>query len=150
VVQIPFAKQPKKLPVVLAPEEVQRFLSCARPLKLRVILTTIYAAGLRLEEATHLEVQHIDSARMLLLVARGKGSKERLVPLSPRLLQELREYWKAVPRWSPRHAARSQCGSKGLPTSSVRGTDCQTCYAAHSAERFDMVLYLSENDLFQR
>jgi integrase/recombinase XerD len=101
VVQIPFAKQPKKLPVVLAPEEVQRFLSCARPLKLRVILTTIYAAGLRLEEATHLEVQHIDSARMLLLVARGKGSKERLVPLSPRLLQELREYWKVVrpERW---------------------------------------------------
>lgn len=101
VIQIPFAKPPKKLPVVLAPGEVQRLLLCARPLKLRVILTTIYAAGLRLEEATHLEVRDIDSARMLLRVAHGKGAKERLVPLSSRLLQELREYWRIVrpERW---------------------------------------------------
>jgi integrase/recombinase XerD len=101
IVQIPFAKRPQKLPVVLGPEEVERVLSCARPLKLRVILTTIYATGLRLEEATHLEVRDIDSARMLLRVALGKGAKERLVPLSPRLLQELRDYWKVVrsERW---------------------------------------------------
>ena len=101
VVQIPFAKKPKKLPVVLGPDEVQRLLQCAKPLKPRVLLTTIYAAGLRLEEATHLEVRDIDSARMLLRVACGKGAKERLVPLSPRLLAELREYWKVVrpARW---------------------------------------------------
>ena len=101
VVQIPFAKRPKKLPVVLGPDEVQRLLACAKPLKPRVLLTTIYAAGLRLEEATHLEVRDIDSARMLLRVACGKGSKERLVPLSPRLLDELRAYWKVVrpARW---------------------------------------------------
>ena len=101
VVQIPFAKRPKKLPVVLGPDEVQRLLACAKPLKPRMLLTTIYAAGLRLEEATHLEVRDIDSARMLLRVACGKGAKERLVPLSPRLLVELREYWKAVrpARW---------------------------------------------------
>jgi len=54
VIQIPFAKRPKKLPVVLGPDEVQRLLQCAKPLKPRVLLTTIYAAGLRLEEATHL------------------------------------------------------------------------------------------------
>lgn len=101
VVQIPFAKRPKKLPVVLGPEEVRRLLPCVRALKPRVLLTTIYAAGLRLEEATHLEVRDIDSARMLLKVACGKGAKERLVPLSPRLLGELREYWKVVrpARW---------------------------------------------------
>lgn len=101
VVQIPFAKRPKKLPVVLGPDEVQRLLRCAKPLKPRVLLTTIYAAGLRLEEATHLEVRDIDSARMLLRVACGKGAKERLVPLSPRLLEELRAYWKQVrpTRW---------------------------------------------------
>jgi site-specific recombinase XerD len=101
VFQIPFAKQPRKLPVVLSPQEVQRLLACARPRKLQVILTTIYAAGLRLHEATHLEVRDIDSARMLLRVAHGKGDKERLVPLSPRLLQELREYWRIVrpERW---------------------------------------------------
>jgi site-specific recombinase XerD len=81
---------------VLAAEEVEKLLSCARPLKMRVVLTTIYAAGLRLEEATHLQVRDIDSARMLLRIAHGKGAKERLVPLSPRLLQELREYWKIV------------------------------------------------------
>ena len=102
VVQIPFAKRPKKLPVVLGPEEVQRLLACAKPLKPRVLLTTIYAAGLRLEEATHLELRDIDpGAPGLLRVACGKGAKERLVPLSPRLLVELREYWKAVrpARW---------------------------------------------------
>ena len=92
VVHIPFAKQPKKLPVVLGPEEVARLLPCVQPLKARVLLTTIYASGLRLDEATHLQVTDIDSVRMLLRVARGKGSKERLVLLSPRLLEELRSY----------------------------------------------------------
>jgi site-specific recombinase XerD len=101
VIQIPFAKKPKKLPVVLGPEETKRLLECARPLKPRVLLTTIYATGLRLEEATHLKMQDIDSVRMLLRVAHGKGAKERLVPLSPRLLEELRGYWKVVrpERW---------------------------------------------------
>jgi site-specific recombinase XerD len=101
VIQIPFAKKPKKLPVVLGPEETKRLLECARPLKPRVLLTTIYATGLRLEEATHLQVPDIDSLRMLLRVAHGKGAKERLVPLSPRLLEELRAYWKVVQpaRW---------------------------------------------------
>lgn len=101
VIQIPFAKKPKKLPVVLGPEETKRLLECARPLKPRVLLTTIYATGLRLEEATHLKVQDIDNVRMLLRVAHGKGAKERLVPLSPRLLGELREYWKVLrpDRW---------------------------------------------------
>jgi integrase/recombinase XerD len=96
VVQIPFAKRPKKLPAVLGPEEVQRFLPCIQPLKCRAILTTIYASGLRLDEALHLQVTDLDSSRMLLRVARGKGSKERLVPLSPRLLAELRDYWRQV------------------------------------------------------
>jgi site-specific recombinase XerD len=94
VTMIPFGKKPKTLPTVLSPEEVQRLLSCARPLKHRVILTTLYATGLRLQEALQLQVTDIDSARMLLRVACGKGAKERLVPLSTRLLTELRTYWR--------------------------------------------------------
>ncbi len=94
VAMIPFAKRPKKLPTVLGPEEVQRLLACATPLKQRLVLTTIYAAGLRLLEAMHLQPADIDSSRMLLRVACGKGAKERVVPLSPRLLTELREYWR--------------------------------------------------------
>jgi integrase/recombinase XerD len=94
VIHIPYAKRPKKLPVVLCPEEVQKLLECVGPLKQRILLTTLYATGLRVEEGCSLQVTDIDSARMMLRVARGKGAKERLVPLSPRLLEELRRYWK--------------------------------------------------------
>jgi site-specific recombinase XerD len=94
VQQIPFGKRPKKLPAVLGPEEVTRLLACVSSLKHRTVLLTQYAAGLRLSEATHLRVSDIDSSRMQLNIRQGKGSKQRLVPLSPRLLAELREYWK--------------------------------------------------------
>ncbi len=93
--QIPFAKKPKKLPTVLGPEEVQRLLSCVDTLRPRLVLTTIYSAGLRIQEALGLKPQHIDSQRGQIRV-NGKGSRERMVPLSPRLLSELREYYKQV------------------------------------------------------
>jgi len=94
VQQIPFGKRPKKLPAVLGPEEVTRLIACVPTLKHRTILLTQYAAGLRLSEATYLQVSDIDSSRMQINIRQGKGSKQRLVPLSPRLLSELREYWK--------------------------------------------------------
>ena len=94
VQHIPFGKRPKKLPSVLGSEEVSRLIACVPTLKHRTVLLTLYAAGLRLSEATHLQVADIDSQRMLLNIRQGKGSKQRLVPLSPRLLQELRGYWK--------------------------------------------------------
>jgi site-specific recombinase XerD len=100
VTMIPFAKKPKILPSVLGPEEVRRLLTCTHPLKHRTIVTTLYGAGLRLEEALHLRLSDIDSARMLLRVACGKGCKERCVPFSPRLLDALREYWK---KYRPAH-----------------------------------------------
>ncbi len=93
---IAFAKKPKKLPCVLGAEEVEKLLGCARPAKLRMVLATLYAAGLRLDEALHLKPADIDSSRMLLHVRQGKGSKDRMVPLSQRLLTELREYWQAA------------------------------------------------------
>jgi site-specific recombinase XerD len=88
-------KKPFKLPVILSPEEVMHFLESIHSLKHRAILMAAYAAGLRVSEATHLKVTDIDSQRMMLRVDQGKGGKDRYVMLSPRLLEELRSYWRA-------------------------------------------------------
>ena len=94
--EIPMPKRPFRLPVILSPEEVMHFLDSIDNLKHRAILMTAYAAGLRVSEATHLKATDIDSQRMMLRVDQGKGRKDRYVMLSPRLLEELRAYWKAV------------------------------------------------------
>ena len=94
---IPCPKAPKQLPVVLSPEEVLHFLGCVESLKHRTILTTCYAAGLRISEATHLKCRGaIDRQRMVLRVEQGKGQKDRYVMLSPRLLETLTSYWRVV------------------------------------------------------
>lgn len=93
VAMIPFGKRPKKLPTVLGNDEVGQLLQCVSNLKHRTLLLTLYAAGLRLSEGTHLRIGDIDSRRMQLKIASGKGNKQRLVPFSPRLLQALRDYW---------------------------------------------------------
>jgi integrase/recombinase XerD len=90
---IPSPRAAKKLPVVLSPDEVLRFLDCLRNTKHRAILTTCYAAGLRISEAVHLKLADIDSQRMVIRVAQGKGQKDRYVMLSPKLLELLRSYW---------------------------------------------------------
>jgi site-specific recombinase XerD len=91
---IPMPKRPLKLPIVLSPEEVVRFLACVASTKHRAILTTIYATGLRVSEAVQLRPADIDSSRMVLRVDQGKGRKDRYVMLSPRLLEVLRGYWR--------------------------------------------------------
>jgi site-specific recombinase XerD len=91
---IPMPKRPLKLPIVLSPEEVVRFLACVASTKHRAILTTIYASGLRVSEAVQLRPADIDSSRMVLRVDQGKGRKDRYVMLSPRLLEVLRDYWR--------------------------------------------------------
>jgi integrase/recombinase XerD len=96
VEEIPMPKKRFRLPVILSREEVTRFLGSVDSLKHRTLLTTAYAAGLRISEATHLKVTDIDSQRMMLRVDQGKGRKDRYVMLSPRLLDALRLYWKAV------------------------------------------------------
>jgi integrase/recombinase XerD len=95
VPMLAFGKRPKKLACVLSPEEVAQLLEAARPGRERVLFQTAYACGLRLMEVLSLQVQDIDSARMLLHVRQGKGNKDRLVPLSLKLLTELRAYWRS-------------------------------------------------------
>ena len=97
---LPPEPRSKKLPPVLSMEEVSRLLSCAENLKHRVLLKTIYSAGLRVSEAIRLKPEHIESdpSRMMLRIEQGKGRKDRYTVLSDRLLCELREYWR---RYSP-------------------------------------------------
>jgi site-specific recombinase XerD len=91
----------RKLPVVLSREEVQRVLSWVRKPVYQVCLSTIYSCGLRLKEGLQLEVGDINSSRMVLAVRRGKGGKDRYVPLPERTLAQLRWYWSQHhhPRW---------------------------------------------------
>ncbi len=93
VQMLPYGKKPKTLPTVLSVEEVNQLLAAARPGQQRMLLTTAYACGLRVSELVHLKVTDIDSARMVVTVRQGKGHKDRQVPLSPRLLTELRRWW---------------------------------------------------------
>jgi len=92
--RIPYARKPQRLPVVLSAEEIARFLGAAQNLKVRVALTTAYAAGLRASEVTRLKVCDIDSRRMVIRIEHGKGGKDRYVMLSEQLLAILRDYWR--------------------------------------------------------
>jgi integrase/recombinase XerD len=86
-------QRPLTLPIILSPAEVATLLTTPRNLKHRAILTTLYAAGLRVSELCQLQVTDIDSARMVLRVRQGKGQQDRYVMLSPKLLPLLRQYW---------------------------------------------------------
>lgn len=94
--RMPFVREPRKLPVVLSPEEVARFLEAAPGLKYRAALSVAYGAGLRAAEIISLKITDIDSTRMVIRVEQGKGRKDRYVMLSPPLLELLRAYWKAA------------------------------------------------------
>lgn len=87
-------KKEKKLPNVLSKDEVKRILEAPANLKHRAMLSLIYACGLRRSELLHLKVRDVDSKRMLLLLRQAKGNKDRVVPLSGKLLTMLREYYK--------------------------------------------------------
>jgi site-specific recombinase XerD len=94
--RMPFVREPRKLPVVLSPEEVARLLDAAPGLKYRAALSVAYGAGLRASEVVSLKLSDLDSSRMVIRVEQGKGRKDRYVMLSEPLLELLRAYWKAA------------------------------------------------------
>ena len=91
---IPFPKSPKRLPTVLSPEEVTRLIDSAHNLYHRTLLMTLYSTAARRAELCRLKVQDIDSQRMMIRIDQGKGGRDREVPLSPKLLETLRVYFR--------------------------------------------------------
>jgi site-specific recombinase XerD len=147
VSRLPYGKRPKRLMPVRSRQEVARFLAGARSPVVAMLLRTLYATGLRLGEALALEPRHIDSRQLLLRVL-GKGQKERVIPLSPLLLTELRAYWVKVQpgRWlfpgkskerrlcasSVQRACQKICREQGLPR--ITPHTLRHCYASHLLE----------------
>lgn len=89
-----YPKKPKKLPTVLSSEEVARLIEATVNPMHRTVLMLLYGTGIRRTEASQLKVSDIDSQRMVLHIRQGKGARDRDVPLSGKLLQALREYWR--------------------------------------------------------
>src|SRR5690348_2670357 len=122
-----FMHEPRKVPVVLSPEEVARFLEAAPSVKYKAALSVAYGAGLRVSEVVALKVSDIDSKRMMLRVEQGKGRKDRHAMLSPVLLELLRDWYRigrpqgwlfpglkpASPDDTPTHARLPRCGPYG-------------------------------------
>jgi integrase/recombinase XerD len=96
VEETPYPKRPIRLPDVLSREEVEQLINSADGPMHRVWLLTLYATGMRREELVQLKVTDIDSPRMLIHIHQGKGKQDRDVMLSPKLLEELREYWRSM------------------------------------------------------
>ena len=98
VADTPYPKKTFRLPLILSQEEVAQLINAAETPFHRMLLMTAYATGLRRAELAHLKVSDIDSPRMVIHVQGGKGRKDRDVMLSPKLLEELRAYWRGLRR----------------------------------------------------
>jgi site-specific recombinase XerD len=150
VAHLPFPRgREHPLVKVLSHEELTCLFDTARVPKYRLLFMTIYATGLRLNEARHLQAADIDSARMVIRVRHAKGGRERLTLLSPRLLEELRSYWRQErpPLWlfpgatpeqplaadAARKALASICVAAGITTRCTPHT-LRHCFATHLLE----------------
>jgi integrase/recombinase XerD len=91
---LPFPKVPRRLPVILTTEEVARLIDGAKNLTDRTMLMVLYSTGMRNAELRQLQVRDFDSRRMLIHIQHGKGGRDRYVPLSARLLETLRVYYR--------------------------------------------------------
>ena len=94
---VPAPRQPQRLPEILSREEVARLIEAPPNPKHRLLLATIYAAGLRVSEAVRLKVGDLDRGRMTLRIEQGKGRKDRVLPLSRKLLDQFEACWKTQP-----------------------------------------------------
>jgi site-specific recombinase XerC len=138
-----FVAEPRKIPVVLSPEEVARFLEAAPGPKYKAALSAGYGAGLRVSEVVALKVSDVDSRRMLLRIEQGKGRRDRFAMLSPQLLELLRDWWRiarpqvcpglAVPRTEPAQPSHHASVQSGGPCRRPQGRDRQAGHAAHAA-----------------
>jgi integrase/recombinase XerD len=125
---LPFPKQPRTLPTVLSQDEVTRLIEAAPNRMHRMLLMLLYATGMRRTEASLLKVSDIDSQRMVIHIQRGKGLRDRDVPLTPKLLEALRDYW----RWKkPRvYLFPSRVGDRNVERPISGKTVWSACRAA--------------------
>ena len=94
VEEVPYPRAPRRLPIILTRDEAIRMIDSASNLFHRAMLITMYSTGMRRAELCRLKVEDIDSTRMIIHIRQGKGGKDRDVPLSPKTLETLREYWR--------------------------------------------------------
>ena len=129
-----FPKVPQKLPIVLSQEEVVRLIDAAPNRLYRMILVLLYATGIRRTEAALIKIEDIDSKRMVIHIRQGKGARDRDVPLSPKLLEELRSYW----QWKkPRgYLFPSTAGQRGVDQSISDKTIWNACRVAATRAGF--------------
>lgn len=125
---LPFPKQPHTLPTILSQDEVTRLIEAAANRMHRTLLILLYATGMRRSEAALLKVSDIDSQRMVIHIHRGKGLRDRDVPLTPKLLEVLRDYW----RWNkPRvYLFPSKMGDRSIEQPISDKTVWNACRAA--------------------
>jgi len=127
ITETPYPKKVLHLPEILSQEEVARLIDAAECPFYRILLITLYATGVRRSELAHLRVSDIDSQRMVVHVCGGKGRKDRDVMLSPKLLDELRLYWRSLRRKPTKWlfpGNRWHTGSRPI-TTKVIWTACQ-------------------------
>jgi site-specific recombinase XerD len=150
--RIPYGRRERRLPVVLSREELVRFFGAVDDFRYLVLLLVIYSAGLRVGEAVRLRPSDIDSSRMLIRVRQAKGKKDRYVPLSPHVLELLRDYYRHTPppheflfsaKRDPRQHISEECVQKYVCRLSRRARLGKTvsthtlrhCFATHLIEQ---------------
>lgn len=90
---LPCIRKEKNLPVVLSQSEILRLLNCCPGIRCQMLFSLMYSCGLRVSELLHIRINHIDKDRKCILIKQGKGRKDRYVPLSEKILPELRKYY---------------------------------------------------------